>query len=214
MNCKEQIMIPKIIHCCWFGEKKKKPLHKMCIRSWMKICPDYEIIEWNESNYDINKFKFSKEAYEQEKYGFVVDPIRLDIIYQFGGIYLDYDVQLIQSLNDFLKYDAFFSFQKNYAKNAKIDIALGLGFGAIKKSNIILNYLQLYNDISFNMIASPDREHGILEKYGLKYEDNTQILDNNICVLNSDVMCPISWKDKKINIKHDTHSIHWFTKNW
>ena len=207
-------MIPKIIHCCWFGDTEKTSLHKMCFNSWKKICPDYEIIEWNQTNYDVDKFKFSREAYAQKKYGFVVDPIRLDIIYQFGGIYLDYDVQLIQSLDDFLNYDAFFSFQKSTVEKSRIDIALGLGFGAIKHAKVISDYLQLYENIDFDKIPSPSREYGILDKYGLEYKDKCQLISNNIGILNSNIMCPLSWKDRKLHIKHDTHGIHWFTKMW
>ena len=95
-------MIPKKIHYCWFGGAPKSKLAKKCIKSWKRKCPDYEIIEWNESNYDVTKIPFMKEAYDAKKWGFVPDYARLDIIYNNGGIYLDTDVEIVKSLDDLL----------------------------------------------------------------------------------------------------------------
>ena len=100
-------MIPKKIHYCWVGGNSKPPLVKKCIQSWKKYCPDYEIIEWNESNYDISKNIYMKQAYEAKKWAFVTDYMRLDIIYEHGGIYLDTDVELIKNIDDLLSNEAF-----------------------------------------------------------------------------------------------------------
>ena len=85
-------MIPKRIHYCWFGKKEKPRLAKKCIESWKKYCPDYEIIEWNEDNFDINAYPYAKYCYEHQKYAFLSDFVRLMVVYQFGGVYLDTDV--------------------------------------------------------------------------------------------------------------------------
>ena len=95
-------MIPKKIHYCWFGGKEMPNKDKKCIESWRKYCPDYEIIEWNESNYSLDKCKYMKDAYKEKKWGFVPDFARFDIIYNEGGIYMDTDVELISSLDDLL----------------------------------------------------------------------------------------------------------------
>ena len=93
-------MIPKKIHYCWFGGNPMPEKDKKCIESWKRYCPDYEIIRWDESNYDVSKNRYMKEAYEEKKWGFVPDYARLDIIYNEGGIYLDTDVELVKNLDD------------------------------------------------------------------------------------------------------------------
>ena len=98
LNDKQQI--PKIIHYCWFGKNSIPDKYKNWMESWKKYCPDYEIIEWNESNYDIKKNKYMRQAYESQKWGFVPDYARIDIINTYGGIYLDTDVELIKNMDD------------------------------------------------------------------------------------------------------------------
>lgn len=94
-------MIPKIIHYCWFGKGKKNRLIKRCIRSWKKRMPDYEIICWNEDNFDYTSVPFVKEAYEQKKWAFVADYVRLYALFHYGGIYLDTDSEVYKSFDFF-----------------------------------------------------------------------------------------------------------------
>ena len=96
-------MIPKVIHYCWFGKNELPEDAKRCIASWKKFCPDYEIIEWNETNYDVRKNKYMSDAYDEKKWAFVSDYARIDIIYNYGGIYLDTDVELLRPLDELLK---------------------------------------------------------------------------------------------------------------
>ena len=124
-------MIPKIIHYCWFGGNEIPENDKKCIESWKKYCPDYKIIRWDESNYDYKKNSYMREAYEAKKWGFVPDYARLDIIYNYGGIYLDTDVELLKSLDEILDCEGFFGFESENLVN------LGLGFGAVKGNEII-----------------------------------------------------------------------------
>ena len=92
----------KIIHYCWLGGKELPEKMKYCIESWKRLCPDYEIKEWNESNYDIEKNDYIKCAYKDKKYAFVADYMRFDILYNYGGVYLDTDVELLRSLNSLI----------------------------------------------------------------------------------------------------------------
>ena len=118
--------IPKVIHYCWFGGNPKPKLVQKCIHSWKKYCPDYEIIEWNESNFDISSCPlYVRQAYDVKKWAFVSDYARLKIIHTCGGIYLDTDVELIKSLDSLLEYNAFFGFEDGKY------VATGLGFGAV-----------------------------------------------------------------------------------
>lgn len=99
-------MIPKVINFCWFGHGKYPDIVEKCIDSWKRNCPDYEIKLWNESNYDVRKNQYVQEAYENKKWAFVSDYARLDILYEFGGFYLDTDVELVKSLDELTKLSA------------------------------------------------------------------------------------------------------------
>lgn len=124
-------MIPRIIHYCWFGKSKKTQLIEKCIGSWRRYCPDYEIVEWNEDNFDINMTTYTKEAYSVKKWAFVSDYVRLYAVFSRGGIYLDTDVELLQPIDSLLENKAWFVFQNSIA------IATGLGFGAEKNNSYI-----------------------------------------------------------------------------
>ena len=104
-------MIEKKIHYCWFGKGEMKPLMKKCIKSWKKYCPDYEIIEWNEDNFDVNSTLWTKQAYEAKKYAFVSDYVRLKVLYEHGGIYMDTDVEVVKPIDEFLSHDAFCGYE-------------------------------------------------------------------------------------------------------
>ena len=110
-------MIPKKIHYGGFGGNEKSKLAKKCINSWKKYCPDYEIIEWNESNFDVTQNDYLRFCYENKKWAFLSDLARLMIIYSEGGIYFDTDVEMIKSIDFLLEYEAFFGFEnrKNIA---------------------------------------------------------------------------------------------------
>mgnify|MGYP001780597132 FL=1 len=117
-------MIPKKIHYCWFGRGIKPELARKCIQSWEKYCPDYEIIEWNEDNFDINQYPYLRWCYENRKWAFLSDFARLLVVYQNGGIYFDTDVELIRTPDELLMCNAFYGFENDE------NIATGLGFGA------------------------------------------------------------------------------------
>ena len=119
-------MIPKIIHYCWFGKKEKPEVVKKCIRSWKKYMSDYQIKEWNEDNIDINNFNYSKQAYNEKMWGFVPDQIRIWILYKYGGIYLDTDVEVFKSFDDLLDNKFFIGIeQPHYFGNATIGVEKG-----------------------------------------------------------------------------------------
>ncbi len=100
-------MIPKKIHYCWFGGKEKPEDVKRYIASWKKYCPDYEIKEWNESNFDIHENDYCREAYEAKKWAFLTDYVRLKALYEEGGFYMDTDVEVVKSLDPLRVYDSY-----------------------------------------------------------------------------------------------------------
>ena len=143
-------MIPKIIHFCWFGGNPKPEVIEKCIASWKKFCPDWEIKEWNESNYDVTAHPYVKEAYEAKKWAFVSDVARLEIIYKEGGVYLDTDVEILSNLAGICNCDAFYSFETNLYINS------GLGFGAIAQHPSVGAMLACYNGRHFIIKGKPD----------------------------------------------------------
>ena len=207
-------MIPKIIHYCWFGGNPLPKLAQKCIKSWKKYCPDYEIIEWNESNFDISSAPlYVRQAYELKKWAFVTDYVRLKVVYENGGIYLDTDVELIKPLDSFLIYDSFFGFEHKF-------IATGLGFGAIKNNGLLKNMMEDYNDIPFILnnglydnLPCPDRNSHVFLEYGFIINGKTQIIDNN-AVFSAEYFCPRQWDDKTIKLTKNTYSIHHYTASW
>lgn len=136
-------MIPKVIHYCWFGGNPKSEIIEMCMASWKKHCPDWEIVEWNETNFDVNSMPYTKEAYEAKKWAFVSDVVRLYAIYEHGGVYMDTDVELLQEIDDFCNHDAWYAFETN------LNINTGMGFGASKHHDSVKKMLDVYCDRYF-----------------------------------------------------------------
>ena len=131
-------MIPKIIHYCWFGRNPLPKTAEKCIRSWKKYCPDYEIIRWDESNFDVNCNEYCREMYEQEKWAFLTDYVRLRVVYENGGIYLDTDVEVIKPLDDLLHNSAYMGLETTDK------VATGLGFGAERNHWFIGENMKYY----------------------------------------------------------------------
>lgn len=207
-------VIPKKIHYCWFGKNPLPERYKNWMESWKKYCPDYEIIEWNESNYDITKNKYMFEAYQNKKWGFVPDYARLDIIYNHGGIYLDTDVELIKSLDDLLYQKAFMGFESNE------NVALGLGFGAVKKLPLLKILMKDYENREFinkdgtlNMVASPVIQTQSLMNEGLKLNGEYQILDG-VTIYPSKVLSGKNNYSRRICCDAFTKAIHHYEASW
>ena len=137
--------IPKVIHYCWFGKGKMPVLADKCIKSWKKYCPDYEIIEWNEENFDINCCDYVREAYENRKFAFVTDYVRLYAMYTYGGIYMDTDVELLKPLDSFLQDAAFIGFEN------KESIATAI-IGCNKENKFFKAFIQL-SDCEFHSFS-------------------------------------------------------------
>lgn len=209
-------MIPKIIHYCWFGRNPLPELAKKCIASWKKRCPDYEIIEWNENNYDIASAPlYVRQAYEAKKWAFVTDYVRLWVVYEYGGIYLDTDVELLRKLDELLKYSAYFGFEDTEY------IATGLGFGAEKGSLILQEMMDEYHSISFiksdgsiDSTACPVRNTQVLLRHGLKQNDSRQVLDGGILILPRIVLSPIDYHSGIYKKSWRSFSVHWFAASW
>lgn len=211
-------MIPKIIHYCWVGGTPKPASVLYCIDSWRKFCPEYKIVEWNESNYNFSKNEYMRQAYESKKWGFVPDYARLDIIYEYGGIYLDTDVELRKSFDELLENQAFMGFENT--GDGEFFVNCGHGFGAEPHHKIIKEARDLYDNMKFinadgtcNMLPSPHYTTQSLKKFGLVQENKDQELEDMV-VYASDVLCPKNFRTGEINLMERTVSIHHFTASW
>ncbi len=209
-------MIPKIIHYCWFGGNPMPALAGNCMESWEKYCPNYEIIRWDESNFDISACpQYVRQAYEAKKWAFVTDYVRLKVVYDRGGIYLDTDVELIKPLDPLLSNGAYFGFENDSHINT------GLGFGAEKAAPILKDLMADYEealfllaDGSLDLTPCPNRNTRVFLSYGLKQDNSMQMLPGNVRILPKQWLCPFSdWSGKK-DVTADTVSIHWYSASW
>ncbi len=206
--------IPKKIHYCWFGGNPLTPLAKDCIESWKKYCPDYEIIEWNETNIDIDSSPFMKAAYENKKWAFVSDYARYKVIYENGGVYLDVDVEVIKNLDDLLKLGAYMGFEGNEYVNS------GLGFGATAGDKTLKEILSVYDRTSYEdhkddpaKISTPIIVTNILSQHGFKKNGEMQKV-GTMTILPEDYLCPKNPLTRLTNITDNSHSIHHYDASW
>lgn len=203
-------MIPKKIHYCWFGKGQKSELILKCIASWRKHLPDYEIVEWNEDNFDLNSNLYVKQAYESRKWAFVTDYVRLWVLYSYGGVYVDSDVEVFKSLDDLLVHEAFTGFEKTYAGElSPITATMGSTAGHIW----IKKLLDFYIDVSFinpdgtlNLTTNTITITNIMvQEYGLRIDDSYQILPNDLHIYPSSYLCNESLK---------SYTVHHFGGSW
>lgn len=206
----DTLQIPKKIHYCWFGGKGIPEQNRIWIESWKKYCPDYEIIEWNETNYDVSKNQYMYEAYQAKKWGFVPDYARLDIIYQHGGIYLDTDVEIIRNIDELLYQDAFAGI------DGSRNISLGLGFGAVPQYHIFKEMLDFYNNIHFDvnhMIASPTLMRPLFERHHYNYSGNLERIAG-MTIYPEKVLAGKDGVTGRISITEHTYAIHHYDGSW
>ena len=207
-------MIPKIIHYCWFGRGEKSDLMKKCIASWKKFLPEYEIKVWNEDNFDVNSIPYTRDAYKEKKYAFVSDYVRLCVLYQYGGLYFDVDVELIKSIEKIIEKGPFMAVES--VLNGPVMIAPGLVLAAMPKMEFFRLFVELYkkesfyrSDGSINYTTINKRVSNRMEFLGWKRENTFQhIADFNIYP--SCYFCPMDWYTKKIKLSDNTYSIHWY----
>lgn len=211
-------MIPKIIHYCWFGHNPKSELIERCIESWRKFCPDYEIKEWNEDNFDYTQCQYAADAYKEKKWGFVPDFIRLKLIYDYGGIYLDTDVELLKSLDALLEESAVMGFENKCYVNSGSIIMSEPGNTIIKSMYEMYYDVSFYNeDSSLNLVPSPKYNTEVLVKYGLQQNNTKQTVSDGvsqITVFPTEYFCPKDFESGQIAIFENTYSIHHYDGSW
>lgn len=214
-------MIPKIIHYCWFGGNPLPKSAIKCINSWKKFFPDYEIKEWNESNFDMNMMPFTQEAYHAKKYAFVSDVARFWILYREGGLYFDTDVEVVASMDDIVERGAFMgveamdAFEKGWPA-----VNPGLGLGAEAGEEFYQDVLQYYGTIHY-CDSNGERLPGtvvmhtskLLKEKGLQPTAEIQNV-KGIWIYPQDYFCPLNDVTGILKKTKNTRSIHWYSKTW
>lgn len=213
-------MNKKQIHYCWFGRGELPELAIRCINSWKKQMPDYEIIEWNEDNFDVRMIPYSSAAYDAKKYAFVSDYARFWVLYHYGGIYLDTDVELLQPLDDIISQGPFLGCERDGVNEHTNFIAVnpGVGMYAEAKMPFYENLLAKYKQMEFNTDVSKiptivDHTTNALLEHGLVKTDQIQ----NVCGINvypKEYFCPKSIITGETKITRNSYSIHHFNGSW
>ena len=211
-------MIPRIIHYCWFGGKPFPELARKCISSWERFLPEYEIREWNESNFNIDVMPYVREAYDAKKYAFVSDVARFWILYNEGGLYFDTDVEIIRPLDDIVCRGSFMGFEDSGV--SEYGVAPGLGLGVNPGLGLYKEILDYYSKEHFksgggkvNLETVVSRVTRILVQHGLK-ADNTIQEVAGVTIYPYDFFCPIRTTDGKLRITDNTVSIHHYAASW
>ena len=231
-------MIPKIIHWCWLSGDPLPDKIKNCIDSWKICLPDYEIKCWTTQNFDINSIEYVREAFEQKKWAFCADYIRAYALFTEGGIYLDSDVQVLKSFNDLLHFHFFSSVEyipdnvkcfdvvnkcldTNLNRLPNVDYVQGIGIqaaimGAEKGNEYMSDCLAYYRNLHFSMnkgydnmaIVAPNFYAVNAEKYGFRYKNEDQYLDNNMVIFKDEVFCVPEF------MNHRTYALHLVAHSW
>ena len=213
-------MIPKVIHYCWFGRNPLPELAVKCIASWKKFLPEYEIKEWNEDNFDVNIIPYTAEAYQAKKYAFVSDYARFWILYHYGGIYFDTDVEVIRPMADIIARGPFMGCEKNASDTNVASVAPGLGLGVTPGLRLYKEILETYNSLHFikengayNMKTVVSYTTEILCKHGLRNLNKIQKCAE-IWIYPKEYFCPIDYVSNKRNETPNTRTVHHYAGTW
>lgn len=212
-------MIPKTIHYCWFGRGEKPELAIKCIESWQKFFPDYKIIEWNEDNFDVNMIKYTCEAYSAKKYAFVSDYARFWILYNYGGLYFDTDVEIIRPMDDIIQRGSYMGVEMFNSERVPL-VAPGLGLAIEPRNHLYKQILDYYKTLEFitpegklNETTIVTYTTNILISHGLEAIPEIQKLED-VYIYPPDFFNPLDSITGKVRITDNTRSIHWYMNSW
>ena len=210
-------MIPKVIHYCWFGKGPLPPLAEKCIASWRRFLPDYEIREWNEENFDVGTIPYTADAYKAGKYAFVSDYARFWVLYRYGGVYFDTDVEVIRPMDDVLEKGAFMGFE---LLGKRVAVNPGLGLAAEPEMLLYKEILTRFESMSFSL---PDGNLNpwtmipmvteLLIQNGLRGEGAVEHVAG-VDIYPPEWFNPYDHLTGRLRKTKNTHTIHWFAKSW
>ena len=215
-------MIPKIIHYCWFGRNPLPKSAQKCIASWRKFFPDYEIKEWNEDNFDVNMIQYTKDAYAAKKYAFVSDYARFWILYHYGGVYFDTDVEVIRPMDDIIEKGAFMGLETSgHFGKGIIAVNPGLGMASRKDNSVYRVFLDEYDGLSFYDANNEISQYSMIPMVSRYFIDcglegiNDRIESiSGINIYPMDYFNPYDSKTGNLSITGNTRTIHWYSASW
>lgn len=215
------MLIPRTIHYCWFGGNPLPEQATLCIESWKKYCPGYEIVEWDESNFDITCCAYVHEAYEAKKWAFVSDYARFWILYHQGGIYFDTDVEMIKTIDDILAEGSFMACETKNEIKKQYNVNPGLGVAAVPGLPLYLELLEDYQASHFvdkegimDQTTVVDHTTRILFKHGFDNRQDSIQKVAGIVVYPSSFFCPLDYNTGVLHITDNTRAIHWYSASW
>lgn len=213
-------MIPKIIHYCWFGGNPLPDDAKKCIASWKKYLPNYEIKEWNESNFSLTCCDYIKEAYQAKKWAFVSDYARFWILYNYGGLYFDTDVEIIKPMEDLVEKGPFMGEEAGLPNSRKSECNPGLGLAAAPGLGLYKEILDYYSTQHFlTSVGTLYQETvvtkvtNVLRKHGFKGNGSIECIDG-VYIYPPEYFCPMNYTTGKMTITENTRSIHHYSATW
>lgn len=218
-----QKQIPKVVHYCWFGGNPLPELAHKCIASWRKFLPDYEIKEWNEQNFDVFQAPYIAEAYRLKRYAHVSDYARFWILYHYGGVYFDTDVEVIRSMDDILARGAYAGFEcpeGSSLDNPNGDINPGLGIAVPPNHPFFKTMLDYYNHHHF--VRWNGKNSGNITQKATQFLDynHKEVLDGGIVKVSGlfiypiEYFCPLNYYTGEMNITENTRTIHHYMASW
>ena len=206
--------IPKTIHYCWFGGKPKPELAEKCIRSWKKYCPDFEILEWNEHNFNVSEAPgYVQQAYACKRWAFVSDYVRLKALTEMGGVYMDTDVEVIRPLDPYLNHRAFAGFEHPER------VQTGL-LACEKDFPLFREFMAYYDTASFlredgtpDVTTNVEILTGLCLQRGMVCNDRLQEIEG-LTLYPREVFCPVDYDTKRLKKTRKTVTVHWFSGSW
>lgn len=209
-------MIPKIIHYCWFGNSEKPDYVLEYINNWKRILPDFEIKEWNSDNFDVENLRYTKEAYQNKKYAFVSDVARVKALYDYGGVYLDTDIEIKKDFSHLLeKYKLILGYE---AKGKNLMTAF---IASEKENSIIKELLDSYSTESFlqedgkyNLYPNSYRITDMLKGHNIKIDGKFKELDDGVVLFPEKSFSAMEFSTMTEISDDTTYTVHHFKSSW
>ena len=208
-------MLPKVIHYCWFGGKPLPKSAIKCISSWKKYLPGHEIVEWNESNFDVNAVPYVAEAYRCGKYAFVSDYVRFWVLYRYGGLYFDVDVEMIGKIDDIIARGNFMAYEHG------MSIAPGLGLGLEAGNALVKKVLDEYEESHFIVDGRMQMSRTVVNVVSelllpLGVERVKDGIDRigDIYIYHPDYFSPLNHRTDVLMITENSRAIHHYDASW
>ena len=211
-------MIPKLIHYCWFGGKPLPESALKCIESWRRFFPDYQIVEWNEDNFDVRANRYVSEAYDSGKYAFVSDYARFWVMFNHGGIYFDTDVEVVADMGDVLSQGPYMGMEMTLS--GEVAVNPGLGFACEPHMPVLAELLSRYDTLRFlnddgsmNLTTIVKHTTDVLLTHGYVPKNSMQVCAG-FHLYPVDFFCPQDYRTGKLDVTGNTRSIHHYAATW